>query len=91
MGITRGFSFMTKSLFFLFVSVVLSLIFSQLFFYQIDGHETATVAVRVVAVNHQLAEFLFAAGLVGFLVSGKAVQCSTISISFTVVFQARFL
>jgi len=74
MGITRGFSFMTKSLFFLFVLVVLSLIFSQLFFYQIDGHETATVAVRVVAANHQLAEFLFAAGLVGFLVSGRVLS-----------------
>ena len=62
---------MTKSLFFLFVLVVLSLIFSQLFFYQLDGYETATLTGRAVAANHQLAEFLFVAGLVGLFVSGR--------------------
>ena len=68
---TRGISSMSRSSYFLFISIVLSLVFSQLFFYQLDGHEAATFLLRVISVNHIVAEFLFMAGLLGLLVNGK--------------------
>jgi phosphoglycerol transferase MdoB-like AlkP superfamily enzyme len=66
----RGPGLLSRSLFILFVLVALAIVFSQLTFYQLGGHEKATLLQHLTATNHILAEFLFAAGTAGLLVNG---------------------
>jgi len=68
---TRGFTYMTRAFLFLSLLVTLSIVFSQLYFYQLGGYESATSSVRTIATNHLLAEFLFAAGFIVLLANGR--------------------
>ncbi len=66
----RGPGSLPRSLFILLALVALSIVFSQLIFYQLGGHEKATLLQHLTATDHVLAEFLFAAGTAGLLVNG---------------------
>jgi len=62
---------MSKSLFFLIVLIVFSIIFSQLFFYQLDGYQAATLIERLTSANSLFVESLLATALIVLLVNGR--------------------
>lgn len=62
---------MSRAVYFLLALAGCALVFSQLFFYQLGGYETASLLVRAIATNHLVAEFLFITGFVVLLVNGR--------------------
>ena len=64
---------MSKSLFFLIVFAIFSVVFGQLFFYQLDGYETVDLIGRSISTNQIFSDFLLTTGLVILLVNGRVV------------------
>ncbi len=62
---------MSKSLFFLIVVLIFSIVFSQLFFYQIEGHNAFTLIERFTFTSFLFVDSLLAAGLIVLLVNGQ--------------------
>ncbi len=85
---------MSRALFFLLLLTAFALIFSQLFFYQLGGYESASLLVRAIATNHLVAEFLFVTGVIVLLVNGRLpfrFIAYTLFILFMVVCSAQYI
>ncbi len=74
----------SRSQLLLLVLVLLSLIFGQLFLYQLGGVDGLSFSQRLVVFNHLYAEFMFAAGLLVLLSNGSAFWRILAYLSFVI-------
>jgi len=84
---------MSKSLFLLIILLIISVIFSQLFFYQFDGHEAITLIERLIISNHIFFDFLIITGLLAFFGNGglfRRLAGYSILILFILIYSAQY-
>jgi len=85
--------FMSKSLFLFFVLVVFSIVFSQLFFWQLENHDAVSLVERSLSTNHLFFDFLLTTGLLVLLVNGRVfyrLAAYTVFILFILIYSVQY-